>query len=82
MTWGNWYWPTWLAFNLFSLMGPETYALITNWKNTFSDWVWNALGVTTATGFSTGSAAWYLTLGGWITVMSWLTWHFWFRKFT
>jgi len=73
-TWGAWYWPVALIAVTVIIMGPEIYALITNVFNTLSWWVWRT--------DIKGTARWYLSLGAWITVTSWLTYHFWFRKYT
>lgn len=82
-TWGNYYWPVWLTVATLTLMGPEIYALITiaQYRNTLSDWVWNILSVPPGQQLP-WTAAHYLIFGGWLTVVSWLTWHFFFRRFT
>lgn len=79
MTWGKWYWPIWLAFALITFGVPEVAALITNVNNTLSDFVWRILGVTDHQSVWQWSAARVLTLGVWLTVVTWLTWHFWLR---
>jgi hypothetical protein len=79
--WGDVYWPIWLGVMTITMGVPEVYALITNTRNTLSDWVWDQLNVTTEQQLP-WTAAHYLVFGAWITVVSWLTWHFFFRRFT
>lgn len=78
--WGNWYWSVWLWFTTATLLGPEIYALITNARNTFSDYVWRALDVTKDQ--QSWTAAHFLVFCGWLTLTIWLTFHFFFRRFT
>lgn len=73
ITWGVNYWPWFLLGFTVLFLGPEIYALSTNAANTLSDYVWQAL--------KPNSAVWYLTLGGWLTLTSWLVFHFWFRRY-
>lgn len=80
MTWGRAYWPIVLTVITLLIMVPETIALITNVNNTLSDWVWRALHVTRDQ--QEWTAAHYLVFGVWVVVQSWLTWHFFFRRFT
>jgi hypothetical protein len=82
MTWGRLYWPIMLIVTSLLFLGPEVYALITNFKNTLSDYARFELNVTTPTqGFTTHSAAWILTLGMWLVITFWLTFHIWFERF-
>jgi len=39
LTWSR-YWAGLSIFCLLAFLGPEIYALATNWRNTFSMWVW------------------------------------------
>lgn len=80
-TWGTWYWPVWLAVMSVTLLAPEVYALVFNVRNTLSDWVWRELEVTTNQQLP-WTAAHFLVFGAWLTVTAWLTWHFFFRRFT
>ena len=76
------YWPYGLAtvFALFTIR--ETWALASGRpQDTLSWWVWRTLHVVAGQTPSTASAAWYLTLGGYIVVASWLAFHFWFRRY-
>ena len=81
MTWGKWFWPTWLTVMCVTLLVPEIWALAVNVKNTLSWWVWGKLEVTTEQQLP-WTAAHYLVFGFWLTLVSWLTWHFFFRRFT
>jgi hypothetical protein len=82
MTWGKHYWPIYLLVALAVFLGPEIYALVTNWRNTLSNWVWTELHVSSQNfDIWKQSAPWYLILGLWLVLISWLTFHFFFRKF-
>lgn len=72
-SWGNVYWPIGLLVVALAFLGPEIYALVTNAKNTLSWWVWDH--------DLPGGAAWYLSLGTYLVVTSWLVFHFWFQKY-
>lgn len=80
MTWGHYYWSVYLVVVIVGVLIPEIYALFTNVNNTLSYWVWQELGVSTdhPTPYT---ALWYLSLALWISLGSWLTFHFWWRKF-
>ena len=81
-TWGNWYWPAFLVAQTMLFLGPEIYALIDNWRNTLSNWVWTSLNITKNESMSQWSATDFLLFGVWIVVVTWLTFHFFLRKFT
>lgn len=81
-SWGDWYWPSWIIFNLASLGTPEIYALVTDWKNTLSNWVWTQLNITKNESISQWSAVDFLLFGVWMVAVTWLTFHFFLRKFT
>jgi hypothetical protein len=82
MTWGKEYWPIMLIITSILFLGPEIYALVTNVKNTLSDYARYELNVTTPTeAFNAHTAAWLLTLGVWLVVAFWLTFHIWFERF-
>lgn len=80
-TWGVWYWPSWFAFTLLTLLGPEVYALFTNVYNTQSYWVWGQLEIQPV---PTGpwTAAHFIVFGLWLVMMTWLTGHYFFRVWT
>ncbi len=73
ITWGGTYWPYWLCTVVVTFLAPEIFALYTNAGNTLSDFIWRSL--------RPNSAVWYLSLGVWVTLTSWLVFHFWFRRF-
>lgn len=83
MTWGKQYWPIFLIIGSIGFLIPEIIALITNYKNTLSDYAWYELNVTTPQEpFNQHTAAWFLSFGVWIVIAIWLTYHIWFERFT
>ena len=83
MTWGRHYWPVFLIAVSLAFLIPEIAALATNAKNTLSDYAWYELDITTPQEhFSAHTAAWFLSLGMWLVIAVWLTYHVWFQKFT
>lgn len=80
-TWGVFYWPLCLTAIALMVLGPEIYALFTNVNNTLSVWVWTEMRVAPGDHVAAWTAGRYLTLGAWVCLMSWLTWHFWFGLF-
>ena len=80
LNWGRYYWPVWLIVVAVTLLIPEISALATNAGNTLSEWVWRQLDVTKGQQLP-WTAAHYLVFGVWLTLVSWLTWHFFFRRF-
>ena len=83
MTWGRHYWPVFLIAVSLAFLIPEILALATNAKNTLSDYAWYELDITTPQEhFSAHTAAWFLSLGMWLVIAVWLTYHVWFQKFT
>ncbi len=82
MTWGVTYWPIWLFAALVTFLGPEVYALATNKQNTLSWWVWERLRIVANESPAQWTALDVLTFGAWLVLVFWLTFHFWFRKFT
>jgi hypothetical protein len=78
-TWGRWYWPIWMVATFLFFIGPEVFALITNWKNTLSNWVWVALRVKTGQSITDWTAAHFLVGGMLIVVFGWLVGHFLFH---
>ena len=82
MTWGKLWWPWYLIVTSIAFLGPEIYALVTNVKNTLSDYARYELNVTTPTqAFTAHTAAWLLSLGVYCVVVFWLFWHIWFERF-
>jgi hypothetical protein len=83
VTWGKAYWPIFLIAVSLAFLVPEIVALATNVKNTLSDYAWYELDITTPQEhFSAHTAAWFLSLGMWLVIAVWLTYHVWFQKFT
>jgi hypothetical protein len=81
-TWGNWLWPTWLGIAVGIFLVFEIIGLLTNSGNTLSAWVWRSLQITRNEPMSAWSATDYLVFGCWVTLVSWLTGHFFFGRFT
>lgn len=86
MTWGRTYWPIFLAATFLLFIVPESMALMgingTNVDNTLSNWVWTRLHIQSNEKMNQWSALDFLLFGQWLTLVIWLTWHFFFRKFT
>lgn len=80
--WGNAVWPLWLAAAVTTFLIMEVYALCTDPQNTLSWWVWRTLRITARTSPANWSAADFLTFGCWMVLVTWLTFHFFFRRFT
>ena len=79
MTWGKWWWPLW--FLLF--LGPEVFALKTNWRNTLSAWVWNFEKFRPGQPIEQWSASHLLFIGSFAVLCFWLFGHFglgWWRS--
>ncbi len=75
MTWGHHYWPWYLAVAFAAFIGPEIYALATDWHNTLSAWIWNALRVQPGQPITAWTAA-HLLVGGMLLVLFvWLLGH-------
>lgn len=82
MTWGKIYWPWFLIVTSLAFLIPEIIGIATNVKNTLSDYARYELDVTTPhQPFTSHSAAWLLSLGVWLVVAFWLTWHIWWERF-
>jgi hypothetical protein len=76
MTWGQNYWPRAMLAVALIIGGPEIYALITNPKNTLSDYSWFELGVHK---HFVPTFAWYASLIVYVLVAVVLAIHIWFR---
>ncbi len=81
-TWGVWYWPTLLSVLLVGFLPAEIYGLVTNPGNTLSAWVWRALKIARNQDWTAWSATDYLVFGCWVVLVTWLTAHFFFGRFT
>lgn len=81
-TWGNTVWPTWLSVFIGLFLAAELYALKTNSANTLSAWVWRILQISRNEPISAWGAGDFLTFGVWVVLFTWLTFHFFFGRFT
>lgn len=82
-TWGAWYWPVWLGVAVAAFLGPEIAALVSGRSaNTLSAWVWRTLQITRDEAITSWGAADFLTFGVWLVLIIWLTFHFFFGRFT
>lgn len=82
MMWGARFWPVFLLTALVVGVGAEIFALVTNAQNTLSAYVWNALKVQRNVLPWDWSATQFLIFGLWLVTASWLTFHFFFHRFT
>lgn len=81
-TWGPRYWTVYLIAGAVLLLGPEIFALVTNWRNTLSDYVWMELKVQRDENPWNWSATMFLVFCVWMLLWFWLTFHFFFRRWT
>jgi len=80
VTWGARYWPWFLAIAVLGFfLVPEVYALVTNYRNTLSFWVWSTLRVNAGEPIRKWTALHYLAAGIYLVLVTWLTGHFFFR---
>lgn len=80
--WGAIYWPVWLITAVVTFLVPEIYALVSGHPaNTLSDWVWRTLKIAKNQHIGAWTAADFLVFGCWLTLVTWLTFHFFFRRF-
>lgn len=77
------WWPVWLGLFAGSFLFREVWALASGRPgDTLSWWVWRALKITQNEPITDWTAADYLVFGVWLVLVTWLTWHFFFRRFT
>lgn len=82
-TWGKVYWPSYLAAALIAFLVAEIYSLVTvGGANTLSFWVWTQLKITSNEKMAQWSALDFLLFGQWMVIWIWLTYHFFFHRFT
>jgi len=74
--WGSWYWPSWLLVSVAAFLGPEIFALVTDWRDTLSNWVWTVLKISGHESMAAWNATDYLVFGCWLVLVTWLTGHF------
>lgn len=80
-TWGYTYWPWTLIGIVVVVMVPEIYALATNVANTLSWYAWSQLHVRPVVPFDRHSAAWFLSQGMFLVIVTWLVLHIWYAQF-
>ena len=77
------YWVTWLSLFTGTFLLREIWALSAGRpQDTLSEWVWNLLKITTDEPVGNWSATDYLVCGCWLVLVTWLTFHFFGRRFT
>ncbi len=81
ITWGNAYWPVWLGVLLAAFLPGEILGLVQGGQNTLSNFVWQYLKLAKNEAIWQWSALDFLIFGAWLTVVTWLTFHFFFRTF-
>ena len=82
MMWGARFWPIFLLTFAIVGGGAEIFALITNARNTASFWVWDHLHIERNLNPWDWSATTFLIFGLWMVAWTWMTFHFFFRRFT
>lgn len=77
------YWPAWLGVSVAAFLVREIWALASgDYRSTLSQWVWRVLKITTRESPANWNAADFLVFGVWIVLVTWLTAHFFLRRFT
>jgi hypothetical protein len=77
------YWPLWLGLFAGTFLLREIWALTSgHYQDTLSDWTWGILKIAKNEPISAWNGTDYLTFGCWLVLVTWLTWHLWFRRFT
>ena len=75
ITWGLRYWSIALIVAALAFLGPELYALATNYHNTLSDYARHELNLDAHLTYHT--VAWWLTLVAWGVFVVVITLHIW-----
>lgn len=70
------YWLIWAALGFIAFLGPEIYALCTNWRNTLSNFVWTAEKFSPGQPVNQWSAFHFLFMGVFTLTTAWLIGHF------
>ena len=78
ITWGKYYWPYFLILVSCLFLVPEIIALVTNWRNTLSQYTWKELHVDPHIHVHT--IAWYISLITWLLFTIIITLHIWGGK--
>lgn len=77
------WWPTWLAVSVSAFLLREVWALASgHYRDTLSEWVWRILKITSREPVGNWSATDFLVFGVWVVLVTWLTFHFFMRRFT
>lgn len=75
--WGRVYWPVAMLVAFIGMFGiPEIIAIVTNSANTLSNYAWDELRVGS---IPLHTAAWYVSLAGWLLFVVVITMHIWWR---
>ena len=80
ITWGLYYWPTYLTIGSLFFLIPELVALFTNAANTLSDYCWRELSVNVTFGHGAHTVAWWFSLVSWGMFIVLITMHIWWRS--
>lgn len=75
-TWGHRYWEIWAAVTFLTFIGPEVFALVTNWRNTLSAAIWDMERFRTGQPLYQWSAGHFLFGCAFLTIVIWLSGHF------
>lgn len=76
------YWPAWLLLATGTLLVREVWALVTHRaQDTLSDWVWHVLQITKHEPMALWNATDFIVFGCWLTLVTWLTYHFFFHLY-
>lgn len=75
MTWHR-YWLIWFLVAFAAFLGPEVYALCTNWRNTLSESIWEAERFVPGQSLEKWNAFHFLFAGAFLLVSVWLFGHF------
>jgi len=79
---GNTYWPVWMIATGGTFLLREIWALASgDGYDTLSEWVWRALAITKDEPVASWSATDFLVCGAWLVLVTWLSFHFFFRRF-
>lgn len=77
ITWGIFYWPYWIVLTSLTFLVPEVIALVTNWRNTLSNYAWTELNVSPH--ITVHTIAWYISLIVWLLFVVVITAHIWWE---
>jgi hypothetical protein len=75
--WGKTYWPIALIVASIAFLVPEIYALVTNYRDSLSQYAWHELNISPH--INPHTVAWTVSLIGWLLFVVVITAHIWFR---